>query len=81
MLFWIDTQGLCHSQDCTVDGIELALKRANELRAKGFKHVCLSTENENCVTKKGVDSVEEGKTPDGHCYDWSKKQRGHPGLK
>jgi hypothetical protein len=38
--------------------------------------VTFCSENANCVTLPGVDSVVDGKTPDGHTYDWSKKHRG-----
>lgn len=32
-------------------------------------------EDPNQVGKPGVDAVAEGKTPDGHVYDWSKADR------
>lgn len=56
-----------------------ALKFADKMRKLGYlgyRHVCISSEMENSVGKPGVDSVQEGKTPDGHDYEWTKKHRG-----
>ena len=53
-----------------------ALKFAEDQRKIGFPHVTISTELEDNIGKPGVNSVEDGKTPDGHDYEWSKKQRG-----
>ena len=51
-----------------------ALKIAENMRREGKQHVCISSENSDCVTKPGVDSVEGGKTPDGHDYTWKKRR-------
>lgn len=53
-----------------------ALNFANGLRAQGYSHVTLSSELEDCVSLAGVTSVENGLTPDGQPYDWSKQHRG-----
>lgn len=53
-----------------------AMKLMEILRNEGFTHVCMSTELAGSIGKPGVDTVHEGKTPDGHEYDWSKKHRG-----
>lgn len=57
-----------------------ALAFMQRLRNAGMRHVTFSAENPNSVGKAGVDSVVDGKTPDGHDYEWSKQHRGHPGL-
>lgn len=79
VVFWLSEEHCC-SKSFKDGELSLALEYANSLRKQGFKHVCLSTENSECVTKKGVDSVVDGKTPSGENYDWSKKSRGHPGV-
>lgn len=54
----------------------LALKHCAELRKRSnVCHVSLSCDMADMVGKAGVDSVEDGHTPDGHVYDWSKAGR------
>lgn len=55
-----------------------ALDTTQFLRKAGMKHVIMSSEPGDMVGSLGVDSVEDGKTPDGHDYEWSKKHRGGP---
>ena len=38
-------------------------------------HVCISSEMREMVGGLGVAAVENGRTPDGHVYDWSKAGR------
>lgn len=52
-----------------------ALKAMERLRVEGNRHVCMSTEFDEHVGKKGVAAVEDGKTPDGNSYEWSKAHR------
>jgi hypothetical protein len=52
----------------------LAIDKAKELRQAGKLHVIISTDFSNSVTKPGVDSVEDGKTPDGVEYTWMKRR-------
>lgn len=55
-----------------------ALKHSEKLRGSpDCSHVIISSELENSVGKAGVDSVENGKTPDGVAYTWNKR-RGDP---
>lgn len=54
-----------------------ALSFMQGLRNDGASHVTFSSENPNSVGKPGVDSIVDGKTPDGHDYDWTKR-RGDP---
>jgi hypothetical protein len=51
-----------------------ALAFCQRLRNGGARHVCLSSENPNSVGKPGVDSVQDGRTPDGHEYGWKKRR-------
>lgn len=61
----------------TFTGKELneALRFTETQRKLGFRHVTLSSEMEDSVGKPGVTSVENGRTPDGEIYDWSKAHR------
>ena len=52
-----------------------AMKCIETLRACGCTHVVMSNEPKNMVGKMGVSAVENGKTPDGEVYDWSKADR------
>lgn len=51
-----------------------ALKRLEVLRRLGKTHAIISTEDPNSVGLPGVDSVENGLTPDGQPYDWRKRR-------
>ena len=51
-----------------------ALDHVKFLRDSGQLHVCMSNEPSDLVGKMGVTSVENGKTPDGHDYDWKKRR-------
>lgn len=55
-------------------GLVDALAFCKNLRDAGCSHVTISTENPNSVGKPGVDSVENGKTPDGVDYTWTKRR-------
>lgn len=62
---------------CRVFGaLELtgALQFCELLRGNDALHVSLSSEDPNSVGKLGVDSVKDGKTPDGHDYTWKKRR-------
>ena len=51
-----------------------ALRASKELRDMGRRFVTMVSEDPNCVGKAGVDSIENGKTPDGHAYDWKMRR-------
>ena len=53
-----------------------ALTRVEQLRKLGKEHVCISSQLGNSIGKPGVSAVVDGKTPDGHAYEWSKQHRG-----
>ena len=53
-----------------------ALKQCQVLRADPRNaHVVMSSELHDMVGPIGVSAVEDGKTPDGHNYEWSKAGR------
>ena len=51
-----------------------ALTFCNAQRNAGHQHVVISSENSDSIGKLGVDSVENGKTPDGEDYTWMKRR-------
>lgn len=51
-----------------------AVKLMEQLRRDGFEHVIMSNAPENSVGKPGVDSVVDGKLPDGTDYTWKKRR-------
>ena len=53
----------------------LALDFMKELREQpGNEFVGFVSQDANSVGKPGVDTVANGKTPDGHTYDWKKRR-------
>jgi len=53
-----------------------AMKHMEVIRREGrASHVSFSSEPSGLVGKPGVDTVADGKTPDGHQYEWSKAHR------
>lgn len=55
--------------------LQEALAYAATLRRENLaRHVCISSEFPDNVTKPGVDSVEGGRTPDGQEYSWRKRR-------
>ena len=59
----------------TVEQLVIALQYAEEFRKDGMTFVTMVSENTNQVGKAGVDTITNGKTPDGEVYDWSKASR------
>lgn len=64
-------QAMCVDRDT----LNVALDMAAILRDQGHKLVTMVADNENLVGKQGVDSVKDGKLPDGNQYDWTKQNR------
>lgn len=52
-----------------------ALSVAEQFRQRGMIFVTMVGENVNHVGKSGVDTVTDGKLPDGFSYDWNKNSR------
>jgi len=51
-----------------------AIKACETYRQSGKTFVTMVQENPNQVGKMGVDSIINGKTPDGENYDWKKRR-------
>jgi hypothetical protein len=57
------------------DELMPAMALVEAQRRAGMAHVSLSTDFSHHVGKPGVDAVEQGRTPDGQDYEWSKAGR------
>lgn len=77
IVYYMDVETSRHLQYVDAQFVQ-ALEMVQSLRRAGMKHVIMSNEPGDMVGRLGVDSVEDGKTPDGHDYEWSKKHRGGP---
>jgi hypothetical protein len=78
VLYWLEREGDDWVPCCEAfaDGeLPQALKGAEVRRKAGCPHVSISTELADHIGKAGVDAVEDGRTPDGHAYEWSKAGR------
>jgi hypothetical protein len=81
IVFWIvDTPTESDYRSFFDNQLTDALKFAEVKRKEGFHHVTLSSEMTGSVGKPGVTSIEDGRTPDGEAYGWSKQHRGNPHL-
>jgi hypothetical protein len=78
VVYWLDGSGEDIAPACQLfDSGELtqALACAEAQRRQGHAHVSISTELSDHVGRPGVAAVEDGRTPDGEAYDWSKAGR------
>lgn len=78
VVYWLEGQGDEAQPVCRFfAGTELtqALAWAEDRRRAGHAHVSISTELADHVGKPGVSAVEDGRTPDGEAYEWSKAGR------
>ena len=57
-----------------VADLEEALTTVNDLRREGFRFVAMASENPDQVGAMGVDTVKDGKLPDGTAYTWKKRR-------
>jgi len=74
MVFWFRQGPECEYFEPSQMTEALALM--NELRKDpSNEFVTFASQDPNSVGKPGVDSIENGKTPDGHPYEWSKAGR------
>jgi microsomal dipeptidase-like Zn-dependent dipeptidase len=62
-----------HAHDA--DTLNEALQYTEQFRKLGMIFVTMVSENPNSVGKLGVDSVVDGRTPDGVAYTWNKASR------
>ena len=72
-IYWTDANQQVHGQE-TAEIVQ-ALQIATDRRDAGNTFVTLVSENPQQVGKPGVDTIADGKTPDGQDYDWSKAGR------
>ena len=72
-IYWTDANAQACAQDATQLTEALAIVKAQ--RDAGYRFVTMVAEDPQHVGKPGVDAVEDGKTPDGQAYDWSKSGR------
>ncbi|OYT90616.1 MAG: hypothetical protein CFE43_17110 [Burkholderiales bacterium PBB3] len=72
-IYWTDE----NNQACGQEATELvqALQITKDKRDAGYSFVTMVSENTQHVGKPGVDTIVDGKTPDGEDYDWSKAGR------
>ncbi len=72
-IYGTDGNNQIHAQE--TDNLVTALRITKEMRDAGYTFVTMASENPQHVGKAGVDTIVDGKTPDGHDYDWSKAGR------
>jgi len=77
MVFWVDPNedGAPFCAEFGENLLTQALECTEQRRKEGMTHVCISSQQSNSVGQPGVASIENGKTPDGHAYEWSKAHR------
>ena len=68
-IYWTDAAGQVHGQEAAA--IVEALQITKTQRDAGHTFVTMASENPQNAGKPGVDTVADGKTPDGEDYDWS----------
>jgi len=66
-----------HNEACSQNEelLTKALAIVKEKRDAGYSFVTMVAEDPRQVGKPGVDAIVDGKTPDGHDYEWSKAGR------
>lgn len=73
MVFWFNNGP--HCEFFLPQEMNPALDRMAELRKiAGNEFVGFVSQDANRVGKDGVDSIVDGKTPDGHPYTWMKRR-------
>ena len=72
-IYWTDHDHQSHGHE-SADLVQ-ALQITKEKRDAGCTFVTMASENPQHVGRPGVDTVIDGKTPDGQDYDWSKAGR------
>ena len=72
-IYWTDDHNQSHGEEATE--LTQALQITKDKRDAGYRFVTMASENTQHVGKQGVDTISDGKTPDGQDYDWSKAGR------
>ena len=71
-VYWMSELDEACYQD--FEDMSAALNWTQFLRDKGRTFVTMVSENPNSVGEQGVDSVIDGKLPDGNDYEWKKRR-------
>ena len=71
-VYWTDPWGEAGSSD--YEDLAQALSYSAQLREDGNTFVTMVSENPNSVGKPGVDSVIDGKLPNGDVYEWKMRR-------
>jgi len=76
VVFWIE--GAAEPAHREFGDAELlqALQLTEQLRARGKRHVTISSELQSSVGAPGVDEVSGGRLPGGEPYEFNKRHRG-----
>lgn len=71
----VDIPRFEHFGDNELSDALRSCEHLRKLRREGhpYSMICMASEDANQVGQLGVDSIVEGKTPDGHTYDWKKR--------
>lgn len=75
VVYWLEAGGTAGRDMFGSQQLTQALACAEQRRREGLRHVCISTELDEHVGAPGVQAVEDGRTPDGEAYEWSKAGR------
>ncbi len=72
-IYWTDNNNQAQSQHSSE--LVQALTLTEAMRKAGNTFVTMVSENPNSVGKPGVDSIADGKCPNGEMYGWSKRRQ------
>jgi hypothetical protein len=72
-VYWMSAEDSAVCQD--FEDLISALAHTKYLRDVGRSFVTMVSENPDCVGKPGVDTVVDGKLPDGSNYEWKKRRK------
>ena len=77
MVFWM-AEGLpqCRFFEPTEMSLALAFMNDDLRKQDNLEFVGFVSQHGERVGRDGVDTIKDGKTPDGHPYEWSKQHRG-----
>ena len=76
VIYWLTPEGSPAHEAFESVQLTVALAATEARRKEGMRHVCISSELGDAIGKPGVNTIVDGKLPDGHLYDWSKAHRG-----
>ena len=71
-VYW--TEDFDKAYSANFDNLSDALRATETLRKKNLKFVTMVSEDTGNIGKPGVDSVRDGKCPDGVAYSWTKRR-------